>query len=113
MKHFCSTLFMALIFVSIPSLGASFDCTKARTEMEKTICNDSELNTADETLGRIYTQLRRTLPRSKFRRLKIKQRAWLKQERNMCNSDDVACILQKYQKKDGRFKAAFPCVQSF
>jgi hypothetical protein len=37
-----------------PALGASFDCAKAGTAVEKTICGDAELSSLDEHLGRYY-----------------------------------------------------------
>jgi uncharacterized protein len=37
--------------------AASFDCTKAATEIETAICSDNSLSTADETLAELYERL--------------------------------------------------------
>jgi hypothetical protein len=40
------------------SVRPSFDCAKARTPTERTICGNSELSHADARLSRIYSRLR-------------------------------------------------------
>ncbi len=52
---------IGIILVYIPSEAASFDCTKAKTTLEKTICNDSRLDDADNRLGKVYSQLKKSL----------------------------------------------------
>ena len=37
--------------------AASFDCTKAATETEITICNDPELSALDELMGQLWKNL--------------------------------------------------------
>ncbi len=46
--------------------AASFDCTKAKSELEKAICNNPELNAADEKMGELYKKLSKSFPLSGF-----------------------------------------------
>jgi uncharacterized protein len=43
-----------LVLPAIPAQAASFDCTKASTEIEKTICADPTLSQADERLTEVF-----------------------------------------------------------
>ncbi|MEN8217648.1 MAG: hypothetical protein ABFS56_15015 [Pseudomonadota bacterium] len=48
-------LFAILVFVlDNPLAAASFDCTKARTDIEKTICHNYQLGQADEQMAELY-----------------------------------------------------------
>ena len=78
-----------LIFVSMPLAAASFDCSKASTDVEFTICNDSALSKADSKMAKAYSRLRRALPRSERRILKKDQRKWLKER----NSEFADCAI--------------------
>jgi uncharacterized protein len=79
------------------SVKPSFNCAKAKTVTEKTICGNRGLSNADARLGRIYSQLRHLLLKPKFRQLRKKQRAWLKQL-NYC-SGNVSCLLSTYERR--------------
>ncbi len=46
--------------------AASFDCAKAKSELEKAICNNPELNATDEKMGEIYKKLSKSFPLSGF-----------------------------------------------
>ncbi len=70
------------LVISMPLAAASFDCRKASTSVEHTICDDSALSKADSKLGKAYSRLRRALPRSERRILKKDQRKWLKQRKS-------------------------------
>ncbi|MEW5993459.1 MAG: lysozyme inhibitor LprI family protein [Candidatus Zixiibacteriota bacterium] len=74
--------------------AASFDCSKAKTAVERQICADAGLSLADETLDAIYrNKLNKTEDSDA---LIAAQRAWLK-ERNRC--EDEACIQSAYEKR--------------
>ncbi len=75
------------------ALGASFDCTRAGTQIERMICADAELSRLDSELGALYTHARGTAG-SDGAALKRDQRAWLK-ERNACT--DSACLARAYR----------------
>ena len=74
----CSMTAVLALLVGFNSVqAASFNCSKAQTELEKLICSDRALNKADETLGQIYSRLRKALPKAEANRLKKEQIAWL------------------------------------
>ncbi|MCA9131152.1 MAG: DUF1311 domain-containing protein, partial [Planctomycetales bacterium] len=92
---FC--IFAALLgFTSATSGGkvhaASFECGKASTSIEKSICRDTRLNAADEQLGAIYSMVRRNLPDAASIALKAEQNRWIKSRNEQCASGSVECL---------------------
>ena len=74
-------------------VGASFDCGKAATEVEKTICADPMLSKLDTFLALAYKQ---ALTKSSDRKKrKASQYHWLVSKRNACN-DDAICLHREY-----------------
>jgi uncharacterized protein len=73
--------------------AASFDCGKATTAQEKTICNTPSLSSLDEKLAKIYKEAMANAldPQA----LKNEQRAWLKETRS-CNAVP-ACLERSYE----------------
>ncbi len=97
------------LVISMPLAAASFDCRKASTSVEHTICDDSALSTADSKLAKAYYRLRKALPRSERRILKKDQRKWLKQRNSGfadCDkgvegewTDTAMCYLGYYERR--------------
>jgi uncharacterized protein len=88
---------MAVFFISTIYLsGASFDCRKAQTKIEKTICSNSQLSQLDSQLGETYTQLTSSLSTIEVNKLKKDQREWIK-KRNLCNN--IVCLKEQYQNR--------------
>lgn len=80
--------------------AASFDCAKAASAAEKTVCADRELSELDGKLGAAFKQaLGGAADKEK---LKVAQRAWLKQ-RDAC--PDAACLTRLYQSRLGELTA--------
>jgi len=73
--------------------GASFDCTKAGSHVEKLICSNTELSKLDEKLSIAYAQ-KQSSSKSK-NELKSSQRRWLVEKRNTCA--DAPCIKKAYE----------------
>ena len=72
---------------------ASFDCSKATSEVEKLICGDAELSKLDETLTMTY---QRVLDRTRKKEEMIQsQNQWQENERNECQ--DAQCIKKAYE----------------
>jgi uncharacterized protein YecT (DUF1311 family) len=71
----------------------SFNCAKASTQVEKTICGDTELTKADKQLSDEFRKLNSTLKDAHKEKLLTEQKAWLKQ-RNLCNN--ARCLLESY-----------------
>jgi uncharacterized protein len=87
--------------------AASFDCAKAVSPLEKTICSDALLSDLDAKLERTY---RRALDSARQpEALKSEQRAWLATERKRCS--DVACLRQVYQRRLTALEGVAPAAQ--
>lgn len=69
--------FLLLMFISLPSYSAGFDCTLATTHIERTICSNEELSSLDSELNQIYKNNVVENPA-----LKQEQRNWMKNVRN-------------------------------
>lgn len=92
-------LMLIFILITASLFGASFDCVKAKSDVEKAICQDDELSKLDEELdkgykealihGTYYDQYNPDI-----KQIKQAQREWIK-ERNKCNGD-VDCLIEKY-----------------
>lgn len=75
----------------------SFDCAKARTKNEQSICASVSLTTPlqDIVLNDIYALLLQNLPKQARRSLKASQKQWLS-ELMLCDGDEQ-CIAQGYR----------------
>jgi uncharacterized protein YecT (DUF1311 family) len=93
------------------SHAAGFDCGKARSEVEKTICGNEELSRLDDSLNKAYQQ---ALEQALFKKQTIKsQRRWLKKERNTCHHAE--CIKQAYESriKELAFLSSYVTIYSW
>ena len=92
----CKTL-LGLVVLAFPAMhkAASFDCTKATTLVEKTICADAQLSARDDALMEAYKQA--LVETKDANRVKAVQRAWLKNVRNKCQ--DVTSLFSAYDKR--------------
>lgn len=88
---------MVSLFVSlvVPAQAASFDCRKARTHVEKTICADPTLSQLDSDMAVQYRQSRQQA--SDTSSLISEQKRWLTYQRNTCQS--TSCLTREYQEK--------------
>gem|GEM_PF-4844518 len=59
-------------------MAASFDCSKASSAMEKTICGDAGLSLQDEELAKTYHNAARQLDKENREKLILTQKTWLK-----------------------------------
>lgn len=80
MKKVFSIIFLGVLFV----FGASFDCTKATSKVEKMICTDPELSALDENLSKTFKEAMNATDDKN--QLKENQYYWLKYDRNTCTS---------------------------
>jgi uncharacterized protein YecT (DUF1311 family) len=75
----------------------SFDCAKATTSVEKSICSNTLLGKLDVALSENYKQmLMADLGKGGQANVKAEQRQWI-QARNKCQ--DVKCLEQSYRKR--------------
>lgn len=91
-KKHASLMWVAglLLCAATPAWAASFDCKKATTPVEQTLCGNPELSRLDTTLGEHYRRAMDKLQGAPRDALRNSQRAWL-QTRNACGSD-VTCL---------------------
>ncbi len=75
--------------------GASFDCAKASTRIEKMICADGEAADLDGQVARAYRQALANAESQDA--VKVGQRAWLTNDRNKCA--DASCLRDVYKKR--------------
>lgn len=91
-----SMLFI-LLFTSI-LFSANFDCKKATTNIEKTICNNPNLNGLDEQLSQQYTQLKNSFSEEDKKILLNNQRVWLKKQKACETSGNIeSCLSALYE----------------
>lgn len=85
----------ALYCFATVSYSASFDCSKASSNTEKTICSDVELSALDEKLTDTYRKAIQLNPN-----LKLNQRDWLKSLSGCENSSNVSdCLKSLYKSR--------------
>lgn len=85
-------LILATLFCTSSSYAAGFDCSKAQSATEKTICSTTSLSDLDEILVLSFNKA--IASSADVKALKTAQQAWLK-NRETCLSD-VDCITQAY-----------------
>jgi uncharacterized protein len=54
--------FIAISIISTTSFGASFDCSKVKSNHEKHICNTPELSILDEKMGNAFKKAKKLVP---------------------------------------------------
>lgn len=82
-------LLVILLFTS-SAFGASFDCAKASTPVEKIICESPRLSALDDELAATYAAALK-IDRDAVR---ASQRRWLAEDRNQCDYD--GCLEASY-----------------
>jgi len=101
----CKKIIFILLMVSGFSpliYAASFDCSKAGTDVEHLICDNEMLSQLDEQLSDLYKQALKD--ESSKAELKKNQIAWLK-NRNKCK--DKLCLSGAYRRKIGSLSEVF------
>jgi uncharacterized protein len=79
-RTFAVFLFGLLASLTLQTLAASFDCAKASTAIEKSICQDADLSVLDEELENAY---RKAIQNPSIEKaLQVQQRAWIQVVRN-------------------------------
>ncbi len=92
MKQLIYAAYFLCILFATGSHAASFDCTKASTLVEKTICSDAKLSELDSQLMQSYKKALASSPDASG--VKSAQREWLSGVRNKCT--DAACLNRVY-----------------
>lgn len=98
---------LLMTFWTGAGFAASFDCTKARSNIEKAICSDPTLSQLDETLASEYKKARSKLSPSADRTFVSGQRSWLRFNSTYCfvdttassvtSADATSCLVRAYK----------------
>ena len=98
-KFYRKLLLLSLSLSGITTLShaASYNCDKAKTSTEKSICQTRSLNDADVKLVTTYNIVLHALPMGGRDAEKSAQYQWLKQ-RDSCRAN-VSCIGQRYNER--------------
>ncbi|UOG90940.1 MAG: SH3 domain-containing protein [Candidatus Thiothrix sulfatifontis] len=92
MKMTQGLLVVVALLLPLHGYAASFDCTKAKTWAEKTVCSTKQLSSLDELLAASFQKALASTDDKAA--LKTEQVAWLTAERDVCT--DVACLKAAY-----------------
>jgi len=102
MKKLCITTISILgaCLFSTYANAASFDCNKATTWVEKTVCDSPELSKLDDAMAKKYKSNLATSSNYEdskaFKdRFIANQRTWLTFQRNTCKSEE--CLIREYK----------------
>lgn len=77
--------------------AASFDCAKATSDVEHSICNNPDLSSLDGQLSENYQAAMASLPGDQADALRTEQRSWLKQ-RDACNGQE-SCLSDLFSQR--------------
>ena len=83
---FCHRFAAALLFAAaLPASAASFDCTKAKQDLELAVCADKNLSSWDEKLSAMYRNYLAEV--GDYSDMRADQRQWAATERQKCMAD--------------------------
>ncbi|TEA79787.1 lysozyme inhibitor LprI family protein [Allopusillimonas ginsengisoli] len=103
MKLLSTALSMLLFSYSIsfsrPAMAASFDCSRAASDVEIMICQNQELSSLDEAMAVEYEA---AAYRGSKNDVLLEQRRWLRMERDKCH--DAPCLEKTYRARIARLK---------
>lgn len=81
----------------------AFDCGKAQSVVEKAICGDAKLRSADDAMGSVYAALRGKLTGVEREALAASQRKWVKSREDNCGyrqgTELSDCILSQTEER--------------
>lgn len=84
-----------------PYYKAGFNCAKASTVIEKAICHNKRIASADREMNTQYKSARKKLSKTQAKALKKEQRSWMKQRRT-CKKNkkaDIPCLRLSYAQR--------------
>jgi len=101
--HRCAVLPLLFLFAfgSQPATSQSFDCRKAATTVERSVCADPHLKQLDTELADNYRAAKKQVVQEGEKALVATQRAWVADRNRQCATGAEACITEKYQERNG------------
>jgi len=82
--------------------GASFDCRKAATAVEKLVCSSNEVRALDVRLYEEYQRAQRLSSEDSV--IRTQQRRWLKESRSSCKT--VECLSEVYETRISQLQSS-------
>ena len=110
MRRLILTAAVLAAFAAGHASAASFDCRKAATPDEKTICNYRTLDNYDVQMAVLYNVDAKLMMMGARGDMQDDQRAWLA-DRHKCN-DNVQCLIRSYQTRIYQLQTAFNSIAS-
>ncbi|HTN96120.1 MAG TPA: lysozyme inhibitor LprI family protein [Nordella sp.] len=99
-----------LLFFFGVTPAVAFDCAKAQSPVEKAICADDKLKTADDAMAAAYVSLREALTQAERKGFTASQRKWIKSREDSCGYQEgperTSCILEQTEERRRLFLAA-------
>jgi uncharacterized protein len=91
--------FSVLILLASHVFAASFDCEKAKTAMERTICSDARLSAMDEELATLYAENKAELRShpNDLKKLINDQREWIADTKASPCAAQVKCLTENFE----------------
>jgi len=90
---------ITLLLFAFTTQAASFDCAKAKTPLEKTICSNTNISKLDEEMSLKYQAALKNFPVRGF--IRAQQREWLTSDLRAidCKKDCSKLLSETYQKR--------------
>lgn len=101
LKFVACLVSILLSSLSFDAIGASFDCSKARSKMEKAICSNNELGMLDEYLAISFGDVKNFFSKTFFiKYIKTSQLSWLKETSwSFEQSNEIEFLIRSYQER--------------
>jgi uncharacterized protein len=108
---FLNKIYLLFICTILPlfSHGASFDCSKAKTKIEKAICSNKYLSNLDEELGFYFSKLRERPNKESANQILSSQRVWNKSRNKICEKERFYgnCLSKLYRERVNHLKIIY------
>ncbi len=99
----CTSAFALLLLLCVASRTShsqSFDCAKAATLIEKTVCGDPNLKRLDSEVAKNYRAVRKQVSPDAEKALVASQRDWIADRNSQCASGSSECLTKSYRERD-------------
>ncbi len=104
---------MALVLLAVSpasaQVGPSFDCAKATTAIERTICKEPELAKADRDMVAAYAALASKVKGASKEALVRDQGSWVVERNRACTGDAISiapCLAERYAMRTANLRAS-------
>lgn len=94
---FWPAIFFVVLWSAAPASAASFDCAKASSPREKSVCADPQLSAIDEEIAASYAAARATLSPEGAETMRKSQRSWLRFLDKACPAGAASCLMPWFE----------------